>query len=142
MLYIIKNMPEANMSALTTILLNYECPLIRVGQQKGDNGVIDFITEQQLNRSQAMGKGVDCIGRAFLAFKAEFVFESGVTSPIFVTLYQKYVNNKNIWACFNYAGMALFPSSAEPITARQEVLLLELLSTKSGIFNDTMIRLI
>jgi hypothetical protein len=54
--------------------------------------------------------------------------------PTFSTFYQKYVNNKNIWQCYNYQGFELLYTEYEgdgyAITAAQVDLLTELLAKK------------
>jgi hypothetical protein len=92
------------------LVLEYECPILNIGQQKGDWGYIDFIREREMGQAAVM-KGQDCIGRAFLVIKAEYVLAEGDPIHVFATLYQKYVNNKNIWQCFNYPGMELLKTS-------------------------------
>jgi len=118
------------MNALYT---NYECPILNIGDKKGNWGYIDFINERELGKTAVM-KGVDCIDRPFLVLKAEFVLESGATVPLFATLFQKYVNNKNIWQCFNYEGMDLLQTSyigdGCPISDKQVALLEQLLYEK------------
>ena len=111
----------------------YECPLLNIGQRKGNWGYIDFIDEREMRQSAVM-KGQDCIGRPFLVIKAEFVLAEGETLPVFATLFQKYVNNKNIWQCFNYPGMEFLQTSyigdGYPVDAGQIALLTELLREK------------
>ena len=111
----------------------YECPLLNIGQRKGNWGYIDFIDERELRQSAVM-KGQDCIGRPFLVIKAEFVLAEGETLPVFATLFQKYVNNKNIWQCCNYPGMEFLQTSyigdGYPVDAQQIALLTELLREK------------
>jgi hypothetical protein len=52
--------------------------------------------------------------------------------PTFSTFYQKYVNNKNIWQCYNYTGKELLWTSyigdGYPIDKEQTALLKELLT--------------
>lgn len=116
---------------MNELVLDYDCPLLDIGQQKGNWGYINFIEEYQLGPS-AVVKGADCIGRSFLALKAEFVLENGDLVPTFSTFYQKYVNNKNIWQCYNYIGKELLWTSyigdGYPIDKEQTALLKELLT--------------
>ena len=134
---------------LHSIVANYDCPILSIGERKGDWGYIDFIAERELGQTAVM-KGVDCVGRAFIVIKAEFVLEqdelacadaAGASAsagamrvPVFVTLFQKYVNNKNIWQCFNYKGMELLYTShigdGYPITDAQMGLIQKLLNEK------------
>jgi hypothetical protein len=112
---------------------DYDCPLLNIGEQKGDWGYINFITEKDLGQSAVM-KGHDCIGRAFLVLKAEFILAEGPPIPVFATLYQKYVNNKTIWQCFNYPGMEFLYTSylgdGYPIDDMQIALFVALLEEK------------
>ena len=116
---------------MNELVIDYHCPLLDIGQQKGNWGYINFIEEYQLGPS-AVVKGADCIGRSFLALKAEFVLENGDRVPTFSTFYQKYVNNKNIWQCYNYIGKELLWTSyigdGYPIDKEQTALLKELLT--------------
>jgi hypothetical protein len=116
---------------MNELVLQYDCPLLDLGDRKGYWGYIDFIAERELGKTAAV-KGVDCIGRAFLSLKAEFLFENGDSLPTFATFFQKYVNNKNIWQCFNYIGMELLKTSYEgdgyPVDAKQIALLQQLLT--------------
>ena len=111
----------------------YDCPVLNIGEQKGDWGYINFIHEKDLGQSAVM-KGQDCIGRAFLALKAEFMLAEGPPIPVFATLYQKYVNNKTIWQCFNYPGMEFLKTSylgdGYPIDDMQIALFIALLLEK------------
>lgn len=122
-------------------MLTYECPLLNIGDKKGYGGYIDFIREEEL-RQTAVVKGHDCINRPFLAIKAEFVLENGSTVPVFATLYQKYVNNKNIWQCFNYPEMELLNTSymgeGYPIDAGQIALITALLHEKRISLDSTI----
>jgi hypothetical protein len=63
--------------------------------------------------------------------KAEYVVDNQ-TWPTFSTFFQKYVNNKNIWQCFNYPGMALlktdYMGDGYAIDAKQIAFLQDLLS--------------
>jgi hypothetical protein len=123
------------------LVLTYECPLLNIGDKKGYWGYIDFIREEEL-RQTAVVKGQDCINRPFLAIKAEFVLENGSTVPVFATLYQKYVNNKNIWQCFNYPEMELLKTSymgeGYPIDAGQIALITALLHEKRISLDSTI----
>jgi hypothetical protein len=114
-------------------VLNYDCPTLSIGEKKGDWGFIDFIAERELGQTAVM-KGVDCVGRAFLVIKAEFVLENGEVVPSFATFFQKYVNNKNIWQCFNYKGMEMLYTSyigdGYPVTVTQIELLKQLLTER------------
>lgn len=118
---------------MNTLYTSYECPVLSIGEKKGNWGYIDFIAERELGKTAVM-KGTDCIKRPFLVLKAEFVLENGNTVPAFVTLFQKYVNNKNIWQCFNYEGMELLQTSyigdGTPISEKQVALLQQLLTEK------------
>jgi hypothetical protein len=115
---------------LHELVLNCDCSILPIGDKKGYWGYIDFINERELGKKAVM-KGVDCIGRPFLVVKAEFVLESGATVPLFATLFQKYVNNKNIWQCYNYEGMELFQTSyigdGCPVSDKQVALLQQLM---------------
>ena len=111
--------------------MQYDCPVIDIGDRKGYWGYIDFISEREIGKGVAAVKGVDCIGRAFLSVKAEYVVDSQ-TWPTFSTFFQKYVNNKNIWQCFNYPGMALlktdYMGDGYAIDAKQIAFLQDLLT--------------
>lgn len=116
---------------MNELVLHYDCPLLDIGQQKGHWGYINFIEERALGSSPAK-KGVDCIGRPFLALKAEFILENGDLLPTFSTFYQKYVNNKIIWQCYNMTGKELLKTcewgDGYAIDKEQIALLKELLT--------------
>jgi len=112
--------------------MNIDCPILDIGEKKGDWGFINFIREHDFPATEAVVKGQDCIGRPFFAVKAEFVFEDGSTLPTFATFYQKYCNNKNIWQCFNYPKRELlktfYGGEGYPMTPMQFTLLDQLLT--------------
>lgn len=89
-----------------TKMLNYECPTLNIGVRKGSTSYIDFIQEREL-RENAVMKGVDCIGRPFLAVKAEYVLSNGETVPTFSTFFKRYVDVNNIWHCCGHDGLLL-----------------------------------
>lgn len=112
--------------------MNIECPILDIGQKKGNWGFINFIREHDFPENVAVVKGNDCIGRPFFAVKAEIVFADGSTLPTFSTFYQKYCNNKNNWQCFNYPKRELLKTFYEgngcPMNPIQFALLEELLT--------------
>ena len=116
---------------MNELVLEYDCPILNIGQQKGDWGYINFIEERALGATAVM-KGLDCIGRPFLVCRAALVLENGEQQPTFSTFYQKYVNNKNIWQCFNSVGMELlrttYNGDGYNIDKEQIALLKELLT--------------
>lgn len=130
------NLPEPTLNTFAPLhrfVEDYDCPILSIGERKGFWGYIDFIEECEL-KNDAVIKGADCIGRPFIAIKAEFVLENGETVATFATLFQKYVNNKNIWQCFNYAGKEMLKTSyigdGFPVTEKQIMLLQTLITER------------
>jgi hypothetical protein len=82
------------------------CPHLNIKDRKGATGYIDFIQENELG-DQAVMKGVDCIGRPFIAVKTEFVLPNGRTVPAFSTFFQRYVDETFLWQCCGHDGELL-----------------------------------
>ena len=87
-------------------ILNYACPNLNIGDRKGSTGYIDFIKESELGQYAVM-KGLDCIGRPFLAVKSEYVLMTGRTVPSFSIFFQRYIDEKFLWQCCGHDGAYL-----------------------------------
>jgi hypothetical protein len=87
-------------------LVNFDCPILNIGDRKGGTGYIDFIKETELGQHAVM-KGTDCIGRPFLAVKSAYVLMSGRTVPSFSIFFQRYIDEKQLWQCCGHDGSYL-----------------------------------
>lgn len=101
--------------------MNYDCPLLNIGERKGDTSYIDFIEEKELGEKAVM-KGKDCIGRFFLAIKAEYVLSNGKTVPTFSTFFKRYVDADHVWQCCGHDGIVLMHTDGGMQTAQFDFL--------------------
>jgi len=52
-------------------------------------------------------KGIDCIGRPFLAVKSEYILLTGRTVSSFSIFFQRYIDEKFLWQCCGHDGAYL-----------------------------------
>ena len=91
---------------LISQIYNYDCPILNIGDRKGNTGYIDFIQEKELGLNSVM-KGNDCIQRPFIIIKAELVLSNGDTIPTISTFFQRYNDCKSLWQCCGHSGRLL-----------------------------------
>lgn len=114
---------------------NFECPILDIMNRKGWTSYIDFIKEKELGQNSVM-KGIDCIGRPFIAIKAEYVYPNNnnnveeETVPTFSTFFQRYTDDSNTWQCCGHDGTLLFATEGGMRKEQFETLVKLLYETK------------
>ena len=85
---------------------NINVPILDIGNKNGSTGYLDFIKSDELGTNNIM-KGLDCLSRPFIVFKAEFEYPNGLKKKTFTTFFQRYSDNHNLWHCCGHYGINL-----------------------------------
>lgn len=108
------SIPQQDLDQIPTMfdkILNISCPELDIGNECGQTGYIDFITQNRVKG--AMMKGSDMYGRKFIVWKALVTIEkpSGetISFPTFTTLFKRHTDNTSLvyHTCGHY-GKNLF----------------------------------
>lgn len=115
---------------------NIDCPILDIGEKKGNTGYIDFI--QPNDFSESIVKGTDIYGRKFISFRAIVEYTNDTQCQTFTTIFQRSIlkEREHIW-CGAGPGPCLFYTTGG-MTLDQLMLLDKLLTEKSvDITNET-----
>jgi hypothetical protein len=93
------NNPSANLELLQEYVKEisyYDCEKLDINKRMGSTGYIDMIDVSELGENNMM-KGIDMYNRTFYVIKATYVYKLDIFVPVFITIFQRYTGDNNLW---------------------------------------------
>lgn len=92
---------EDRPSIMDSLWDSLDCPVLDIGDRRGDTDYIDFIHVNEL--SHPITKGIDCLNRKFFCLQFTITHE-GHSKTQYQTFFQRYTSNKYKWVSARVNG--------------------------------------